>query len=65
LSTPVRHDEKSEAPRCSEQRMTPEISPSHFALRIFARVKYGITAAQVAGVYGVAGGAIERILRQT
>jgi hypothetical protein len=43
--------------------MTSEIPSSQFA-RIRAWVKYGMTAAQVAGVYGVAVGVIERILRQ-
>jgi hypothetical protein len=58
----VRHEE-SEAPVSSERRMTSEIPSSQFA-RIRAWVKYGMTAAQVAGVYGVAVGVIERILRQ-
>jgi hypothetical protein len=63
LSTaPVRHEE-GEAPVSSEQPMTPEI-PSSQCARIRAWVKYGMTAAQVAGVYGVAVDAIERILRQ-
>ena len=43
--------------------MTREIPSSQFA-RIRAWAKYGMTAAQVAGVYGVAVDAIERILRQ-
>jgi len=43
--------------------MTREIPQSEFA-RIRAWMKYGMTVAQVAGVYGVAVGAIERILRQ-
>jgi hypothetical protein len=63
LSTaPVRHEEV-EPPVSSGQRVMPEIPSSQFA-RIRAWVKYGMTAAQVAGVYGVAVGAIERILRQ-
>jgi hypothetical protein len=52
-----------EAPARSEERMTTEIPISKFA-RIRAWVEYGMTAAQVAAVYGVAVGAIERILRQ-
>jgi hypothetical protein len=40
-----------------------EIPTSQFA-RIRAWVEYGMTTAQVAAVYGVAVGAIERILRQ-
>jgi hypothetical protein len=43
--------------------MTPEIPSSQFA-RIRAWARYGMTAAQVAAVYGVAVGMIERILRQ-
>ena len=42
---------------------TIEIPRSQFA-RIRSGVEYGMTAAQVAAVYGVAVGAIERILRQ-
>jgi hypothetical protein len=57
--TPVRHDE-GKAPIAPEQRITPEIPSSQFA-RIRAWVKYGMTAAQVAGIYGVAVDVIERI----
>jgi hypothetical protein len=59
--SPARHDEP-------ESPVTPapparEISRSQFArIRILAR--YGMTAAQVAQVYGVAVSEIERILRQ-
>jgi hypothetical protein len=60
LPAPVRHEE-GEAPVASEQRITPEIPSSQFA-RIRAWVKYGMRAAQVAGVYGVAVDVIERIL---
>jgi hypothetical protein len=60
LPAPVRH-EGGEAPVASEQRITPEIPSSQFA-RIRAWVKYGMTAAQVAGIYGVAVDVIERIL---
>jgi hypothetical protein len=56
--------EQAEAPASSEQQMTTEIPSSQFA-RIRRWVAYGMTAAQAAGVYGVAVGAIERILRQT
>jgi hypothetical protein len=61
LTAPVRHD--VEAPVSSKQQTTPEIPMSQFA-RIRAWVKYGMTVTQVAEVYGVAVGAIERILRQ-
>jgi hypothetical protein len=43
------------------ERPSPEIPKSQFA-RIRAWVKYGMTTAQVAAVYGVAVDAIERIL---
>jgi hypothetical protein len=58
---PVRQG-KSEAPVDSKPRMPPEIPSSHFA-RIRTWVKYGMTAEQVAGVYGVGTETIERILR--
>jgi len=63
LPAPVRHEE-DKAPVDSEQRITREISKSQFA-RIRVWVEYGMTAAQVAGVYGVAVDVIEGILRQT
>jgi hypothetical protein len=47
----------------SEEPTATEVPSSQFA-RIRAWVQYGMTAAQVAAVYGVAVGAIERILRQ-
>lgn len=59
---PVRHEEGN-APVESKERITPEIPTSQFA-RIRAWVKYGMTAAQVAGIYGVAVDVIERILAQ-
>ena len=64
LSTaPVRQQEDA-AQISTEAPMTPiQIPGSQFA-RIRAWVKYGMTAAQVAGIYGVAVDAIERILRQ-
>jgi|HubBroStandDraft_6_1064221.scaffolds.fasta_scaffold40733_4 hypothetical protein len=61
--TPVRHEE-GQAPVESQERITSEIATSQFA-RIRAWVKYGMSVAQVAGVYGVAVDVIERILRQT
>ena len=60
---PVR-DEKDKAPVESQERITSEIPTSQFA-RIRAWVKYGMSVAQVAGVYGVAVDVIERILQQT
>ena len=55
------HYEEIEAPLASGERITPEIRSSQF-VRIRAWVKYGMTAAQVARVYGVAIDMIERIL---
>jgi hypothetical protein len=60
--TPVWHDE-SETPTVPTLP-TREIPRSQFA-RIRAWVKYGMTIAQVAQVYSVAAGEIERILRHT
>ena len=62
LPTAPVHHEAGKAPVSSEARMTAEIPRSQFA-RIRAWAKYGMTAAQVAAVYGVAVGLIERILR--
>jgi hypothetical protein len=64
LSTaPVRQQE-SAAQVSTEPSITPIQIPSSQFARIRAWVKYGMTAAQVAGMYGVAVDAIERILRQ-
>jgi hypothetical protein len=60
---PIGHEE-GKAPVDSDQRIMPEIPKSQFA-RIRALVEYGMTAAQVAVVYGVAVDVIEGILRQT
>ena len=64
LSTaPVRQQEGA-VQVSTELLITPiQIPNSQFA-RIRAWVKYGMTAAQVAGIYGVAVDVIERILRQ-
>ena len=63
LSTAPVHREESEAPVRSDQRTPPRIPSAHF-VRIRTLVTYGMTAAQVAGTYGVAVDVIERILRQ-
>ena len=64
LSTvPIRHQEGA-AQVSTEPPITPIQIPSSQFARIRAWVKYGMTAAQVAGMYGVAVDAIERILRQ-
>jgi hypothetical protein len=60
---PVGHEE-GKSPVDSEQRITPEIPKSQFA-RIRTWVEYGMTATQVAVLYGVAVDVIEGILRQT
>jgi hypothetical protein len=57
---PVRHEEVK-APVSPEPQPTGAIPRSQFA-RIRALVKYGMTVAQVAEVYGIAVGAVERIL---
>ena len=62
LSTSVRREEHGVVV-IPEQRTTPEIPKSQFA-RIRAWVKYGMTATQVAGIYGVGVDAIRRILSQ-
>ena len=59
---PVRPEE-GKSPVESEQPITPAIPSSQFG-RIRAWAKYGMTVAQVAGIYGVAVDVIERILRQ-
>jgi hypothetical protein len=64
LSTaPVRHEAPA-APVNPEQRGASEIPKSQFG-RIRAWVNYGMTAAQVAAVYGVGVDVIERILSQS
>jgi hypothetical protein len=63
LPKPSVHHEELEGPRSAKQPMTPKIARSQFA-RIRTLVKYGMTARQVADVYGVADGEIQRILRR-
>ena len=58
---PVHHEER-EAPISPEQQLTPKIARSQFG-RIRTWVRYGMTARQVAEMYGVGVGEIERILR--
>jgi hypothetical protein len=58
---PVRHEEV-EAPISPKQQVTPKIARAQFA-RIRALKRYGMTARQVAELYGVAVGEVERILR--
>jgi hypothetical protein len=57
----IRHE--AEAPISPQQQVAPEIARSQFA-RIRTWVRYGMTARQVAEVYGVAVGEIERIVRK-
>jgi len=56
----VPHDEP-EAPRRAKPPRKPIIPAAHVA-RIRAWLKYGMTAAQVAEMYGISAGEIERIL---
>jgi hypothetical protein len=60
-AAPVRHEEH-ETPAAPEPQTTREIPRSQF-VRIRTLVKYGMTVAQVAKVYGVAADEIARILR--
>ena len=59
---PVRNKEVA-APANPEPRTTRDVPQSHHA-RIRTWVEYGMTVSQVAEVYGVAVGVIERVLRQ-
>ena len=61
-AAPVRPEER-ETPAAPEPQPTREIRRSQF-VRIRTLVKYGMTVAQVAKVYGVAADEIARILRQ-
>jgi hypothetical protein len=56
------HPEAAEPSVSADQRIMPEVPASQFA-RVRSWVKYGMTPAQVAKVYGVSAGDIERILR--
>ena len=58
---PVRHEEV-EAPISPKQQMTPKIARSQYA-RIRTWARYGMTAHQLAELYGVDLREIERILR--
>jgi hypothetical protein len=62
IISPARHEEL-ETPVDPEPHTTPAIPAADFA-RIRTWVKYGMTVPQVAKVYGVVAGEIERILRQ-
>ena len=59
---PVPHEEAA-APVSSAQQTVLEIPASEFA-RLRAWVKYGMKPPQVAAVYGVDVGEIERVLRR-
>jgi hypothetical protein len=61
-AAPVRHEER-ETPAAPEPQTMRAIPGSEFG-RIRTLVKYGMTIAQVAEVYGVAADEIARILRQ-
>jgi hypothetical protein len=59
---PVRHEER-ETPAAPEPQTMRKIPRSQI-VRIRTLVKYGMTVAQVAKVYGIDAGEIARILRQ-
>ena len=59
-AVPVQHDEP-DAPISAHPPMKPVIPTAHVA-RIRACLKYGMTAAQLAEMYGVAAGEVERVL---
>ena len=63
IVSPAPDHVEREAPVSAKQQMTPEIPRSQFD-RVRTWVKYGMTARQVAEVYGVPVGEIERILRK-
>ena len=63
IASPAPVHVEREAPVSAKQQMTPEIPRSQFD-RVRTWVKYGMTASQVADVYRVPVGEIERILRK-
>jgi hypothetical protein len=63
LSPPPARSKEIAAPVNPEPRTTRQIARSHHA-RIRTWVEFGLTVPQVALVYGVAVGVIERILRE-
>jgi len=60
-AAPVLRDEPK-APTSAKPPRKPGIPAAHVA-RIRVWLKYGMTAAQVAEIYGVAAGEVERVLR--
>jgi hypothetical protein len=63
IASPALVRAERESPAGPTQQVTREIPRSQFA-RVRTWVKYGMTASQVAEVYGVAIGEVERILRK-
>ena len=63
IAPPAPVHAEGEAPVSPKRQMTPKIPRSQFD-RVRIWVKYGMTASQVAEVYGVPVGEIERILRK-
>lgn len=63
IASPAPVHAERHAPASPKQQMTPEILRSQFD-RVRTWVKYGMTASQVAEVYGVAVGEVEHILRK-
>ena len=63
IASPAPLHVEREAPVSAKQQMAPEIPRSQFD-RVRTWVKYGMTAPQVAEVYGVAIDEVARILRK-
>ena len=63
ISPPAAARREADEPSVSaEPRIAPKVPASQFS-RIRSWVKYGMTPAQVAKIYGVSAGDIERIIR--
>ena len=63
IASPALVHVEREAPVSPKRQMTPKIPRSQFD-RVRTWVKYGMTARQVAEVYGVAVDEVERIIRK-
>ncbi len=63
IAPPAPVHAEREAPVSPKRQMTPKIPRSQFG-RVRTLVKYGMTARQIAEVYGVAVGEVARIIRK-
>ena len=63
IAPPAPVHAEREAPVSPKRQMTPKIPRSQFG-RVRTWVKYGMTARQIAEVYGVAVDEVERIIRK-